>query len=307
MADDSSSNTNTFKCPDCGAPLEPDGDAKEVKCPFCGGTVIVPEELRDDDSDDDDLTDEEVAEQDPFAPSHVPWLIQHGVEVTVRVDHIADTSKHKDMTDAYLYLNGKTADGENFYQSAEASISPLTAIPRPGTMLKIKYNPDKHSDFILQIDGQFYYCWMKNNPTPVADTATSDQQIAAGQAGSQGDFPVSPQFNPAPQNTNKTGGFSAWKFILPVILICVVLACVGGILLYSFSKSGVSANAISTPRPFANVLFKDDFTDPSSGWNTRHASDYVYGYQGGGYRVLINKQGGGQDIWPELDRQVYRC
>ncbi len=41
------SEAKTFKCPSCGSALEPDGDEKEIKCAFCGSTVIVPEELRD--------------------------------------------------------------------------------------------------------------------------------------------------------------------------------------------------------------------------------------------------------------------
>ncbi len=37
----------TFKCPNCGAPLDYDGgDKLTVECPFCSNVVIVPEELR---------------------------------------------------------------------------------------------------------------------------------------------------------------------------------------------------------------------------------------------------------------------
>lgn len=35
-----------FKCPSCGSALSPQGDATEIKCQYCGNTVIVPEELR---------------------------------------------------------------------------------------------------------------------------------------------------------------------------------------------------------------------------------------------------------------------
>lgn len=41
------SHTRTFECPNCGAPLSHAGSDKEVKCPSCGSTVIVPNELRD--------------------------------------------------------------------------------------------------------------------------------------------------------------------------------------------------------------------------------------------------------------------
>ncbi len=37
----------TFQCPNCGSPLTANGAEKEIKCAYCGSTVIVPEELRD--------------------------------------------------------------------------------------------------------------------------------------------------------------------------------------------------------------------------------------------------------------------
>lgn len=35
-----------FKCTSCGGPLEYDGNGSTVRCPFCGNSIIVPEELR---------------------------------------------------------------------------------------------------------------------------------------------------------------------------------------------------------------------------------------------------------------------
>ena len=35
-----------FKCPSCGAPLEPEVGTLTMKCPYCGGTVVIPESLR---------------------------------------------------------------------------------------------------------------------------------------------------------------------------------------------------------------------------------------------------------------------
>lgn len=35
-----------FKCPTCGAPLEPEVGTLTMKCSYCGGTVIIPESLR---------------------------------------------------------------------------------------------------------------------------------------------------------------------------------------------------------------------------------------------------------------------
>jgi len=37
----------TFQCPNCGSSVTTTGAEKEVKCAYCGSTVIVPEELRD--------------------------------------------------------------------------------------------------------------------------------------------------------------------------------------------------------------------------------------------------------------------
>src|SRR5258708_5623218 len=38
---------HTFTCPSCGAPLSVGAtDQKEIQCPYCGNTVIVPESLR---------------------------------------------------------------------------------------------------------------------------------------------------------------------------------------------------------------------------------------------------------------------
>ncbi len=44
MAKDAS--MRAFKCPSCGAPLEPESGTLTMKCPYCGGTVIIPESLR---------------------------------------------------------------------------------------------------------------------------------------------------------------------------------------------------------------------------------------------------------------------
>jgi DNA-directed RNA polymerase subunit RPC12/RpoP len=44
MASDSS--IRAFKCPTCGAPLEPQVGALTMKCSYCGGTVIIPKSLQ---------------------------------------------------------------------------------------------------------------------------------------------------------------------------------------------------------------------------------------------------------------------
>ncbi len=44
MAKDAS--IRAFKCPTCGAPLEPETGSLTMKCPYCSSTVIIPESLR---------------------------------------------------------------------------------------------------------------------------------------------------------------------------------------------------------------------------------------------------------------------
>ena len=41
-----SQSLKAFKCPSCGAPLDLKSDASTMKCPYCNGTVMVPESLR---------------------------------------------------------------------------------------------------------------------------------------------------------------------------------------------------------------------------------------------------------------------
>lgn len=35
-----------FKCPTCGAPLNPEKGASSMKCPYCGAFIVIPESLR---------------------------------------------------------------------------------------------------------------------------------------------------------------------------------------------------------------------------------------------------------------------
>ena len=40
------SNVRSLTCPSCGASLNIEGNNPEIKCAYCGNTVIVPPELR---------------------------------------------------------------------------------------------------------------------------------------------------------------------------------------------------------------------------------------------------------------------
>ena len=146
------SKAKSFNCPNCGSPLMPNGPAKQVKCAFCSSSVIVPEELHDQDTDAQ--TDEIFSDgKDPFGPHHLQWLIQNGADATAKVDSIKDKGET-----VVIYWSGTKAAGGKFKNHAEVD-KQSTPIPRRGDTLRIKYNPaDKDEiDFAFQINGRFYW------------------------------------------------------------------------------------------------------------------------------------------------------
>lgn len=50
--------------------------------------------------------------------------------------------------------------------------------------------------------------------------------------------------------------------------------------------------AVIGPKPSGTILFRDDFSNPSSGWDRRWDSSNVTDYQGGGYRILVGEAHG---------------
>ena len=147
------SEAKTFNCPNCGSPLTADGTAKQVTCAFCSSTVIVPEELRDQNPREQGekiLIDD----KDPFlGPHHLRWLIQNGADATAKVDSVKDSG-----ATIVIYWSGTKASGGAFKNHAEIEKERI-AIPRRGDTVKIKYNPDDKDeiDFAFQIDGKFYW------------------------------------------------------------------------------------------------------------------------------------------------------
>jgi hypothetical protein len=146
--EDSMSDAKSFDCPNCGSPLTPDGDAKQVKCAFCGSTVFVPDELLD---PFPQARQEWDSGQDPFSPQHLQWLVQNGADATAKVDSIKDKGET-----VVIYWTGTRATGGQFKNHAELTL-PRPVLPRRGDTIQIKYNPaDKDEiDFAFQIDGQF--------------------------------------------------------------------------------------------------------------------------------------------------------
>ena len=52
-----------------------------------------------------------------------------------------------------------------------------------------------------------------------------------------------------------------------------------------------------TPAPFNKTLLKDNFTNPSSGWDKAHTSNYTLEYKNGTYHILINDPQNGQIVY----------
>jgi DNA-directed RNA polymerase subunit RPC12/RpoP len=152
------SETKSFNCPHCGSSLSPNGAEKAVKCKYCGSTVVVPEELRDEDQEPEvELT----AEEDLLSPRHVQWLIENGADATVKVDVIKDRGQiFNNNPVVFLLLSGKKASGGKFESIATINL-PRNEIPRRGATLKVKYKKAEDyifdtDDFILEINGRFY-------------------------------------------------------------------------------------------------------------------------------------------------------
>lgn len=56
-----------------------------------------------------------------------------------------------------------------------------------------------------------------------------------------------------------------------------------------------------TPVPFANVLWKDNFSSVSTGWDQVHETDYILEYKNSSYHVTVGKTNGGQSVWNGKD------
>jgi hypothetical protein len=159
------SEAKCFKCPSCGSSLNPNGTKKTVKCGYCGSSVIVPEELRD---QDEETQEELTPEQDLFTPRHVDWLVQNGVDTTVKIDWLEErdnSSNNNPVVD--LYLVGKKADGKKFENMATINL-PRNLIPKKGSKLNIKYNKKSDGmveDFIMEIGGQYINAFTDDDPT----------------------------------------------------------------------------------------------------------------------------------------------
>lgn len=63
------------------------------------------------------------------------------------------------------------------------------------------------------------------------------------------------------------------------------------LLVLALSVFACAAPAIALPaavQPSGATLFKDDFSAPTSGWDQMKSAEGTIGYDGGGYRILVN-------------------
>lgn len=76
----------------------------------------------------------------------------------------------------------------------------------------------------------------------------------------------------------------------PLIVACLVIliaACTN----LPFEIEGVplpTPSEASTELPSGAILFQDDFSTPTTGWERMQAGEGVMDYDGGGYRILVN-------------------
>jgi DNA-directed RNA polymerase subunit RPC12/RpoP len=155
----------TFQCPGCGSPLKPTGKEKMVKCGYCGNTIIVPEELR---GQGPNAQEELTPEQALFSPQHVEWLVKNGVDATVKIEFLKERDRPINNCPVFdLHLVGLKTNGEKFENAATINV-PRNLVPLKGSAIKIKYNANKIDileveDFVLQIGGQYVYCFPNDN------------------------------------------------------------------------------------------------------------------------------------------------
>jgi len=84
------------------------------------------------------------------------------------------------------------------------------------------------------------------------------------------------------------------------LLFAASLACTG--LPINMDDLAIPGQAEATPISLpGSILFQDDFSKPSSGWDRLQAAEGIMDYDGGGYRMLVNA--GDTNFWatPKLE------
>lgn len=109
----------------------------------------------------------------------------------------------------------------------------------------------------------------------------------------------------------------AWWLVGCIALIIIFLCCAFSLIVfYQLARnigaspsqtlnSPLSLNVLSTRSPAndPNVLFFDDFSDPTSGWDTMDTADYYSDYYQDSYRMTVLS--GMSDVWANPDHKEF--
>ena len=139
MANDAS--IRAFKCPTCGAPLEPESGALTMKCGYCGSSVIIPQSLR----------------TPPSSSSNVPQYTWGGIDLTAMVGEamrlpevlsMAESGRLDEAAQLYSQITGLShTDALKSVQSMAAGQA-VTLIPgTPGASFQQMQTPFTQSTF----------------------------------------------------------------------------------------------------------------------------------------------------------------
>ncbi len=89
--------TQTFNCPNCGAPLEYHGSDPIIRCPYCNSSVIVPENLR--------ANPKFSSKNDPFTVSRFGDLISQAQQIK-KVKDLAQAGETDRAVALYRQITG---------------------------------------------------------------------------------------------------------------------------------------------------------------------------------------------------------
>lgn len=107
---------------------------------------------------------------------------------------------------------------------------------------------------------------------------------------------------PVTQPPKRSGGNRIWWLVGCIVIVLLFLCCgISIVVFYNFANtirsgaipqlnSPITINLAPTQAPAANAntLFFDDFSDPSSGWDTVDNSNYYADYYENAYRITVN-------------------
>jgi len=266
MANDSS--IRAFKCPTCGAPLEPQAGALTMKCNYCGGTVIIPQSLRT---------------PAPGSPASVPQYHWGGLNLSEMMGEAMRLPEAISLAE-----QGRITEAAQLY-------SQITGASLPDATTAI--NQIVAGQAVALTPGQSGMVWGQTPPMYSGYSGFSQPPTVQ----TLGTFTTGPA-----SGTNQPGGFdlgywlgSKLPIIIGIIVVCSVIGAFGsmfiGLLplgfLSSFTSSssgssGSSGNAITTliPQGLSSIA--------SSGFATQTLS---FGSKGIGQGMLNDSRALGVD------------